>query len=134
MMAGAVVMVPGGIAGWLLIGRPALAVQTFGLAAVSGAIEGLYFVLLSAAYRRGDLSVVYPIARGTAPLLAVAAGVLVLGETLGPVGALGVAAVLAGLLVLQRPWIALARIWSRSATAASDGTRFALGAGVTIAL
>jgi multidrug transporter EmrE-like cation transporter len=134
MMAGAVTMVPCGIAGWLLIGRPGLPAQAFGLAAVSGVIEAVYFVLLSAAYRRSDLSVVYPIARGTAPLLAVAVGVLVLGETLGPVGALGVVAVLAGLLVLQRPWIALGRIWGRSATAASDGTRFALGAGVTIAL
>ncbi len=70
-----------------------------------------YFILLSAAYRRGDLSVVYPIARGTAPLLAVAIGVVVLGERLGVAGSIGVVALLAGFLLLQRPWraIALAR-------------------------
>ncbi len=50
---------------------------------MSGVVEAGYFVLLSAAYRRGDLSVVYPIARGTAPLLAVAIGVGLLGERLG---------------------------------------------------
>jgi drug/metabolite transporter (DMT)-like permease len=134
MMAGAVVMVPIGLAGWFLVGRPPIPAEAVGLAAVSGAIEGVYFVLLSAAYRRGDLSIVYPIARGTAPLLAVAAGVLLLGERVGTAGFLGVAAVLTGLFALQRPWIALRRVWSREPGAASDGSRFALAAGVTIAL
>ncbi len=47
---------------------------------------------------------VYPLARGTAPLLAVAIGVVLLGERLGPVGYAGVDALLVGLLRLQRPW------------------------------
>ena len=94
-------------------------------------------MLLSAAYRRGDLSVVYPIARGTAPLLAVAIGVGLLGERLGLAGSLGVAALLAGFLLLQRPWRVLA-----AARAAPAGQRrgaidtailFALATGVTIA-
>ena len=46
----------------------------------SGVVEAAYFIFLSAAYRRGDLSVVYPLARGTAPLLAVFIGVVVLGR------------------------------------------------------
>ena len=49
-------------------------------------LEAAYFGFLAAAYRRGDLSVVYPIARGTAPLLAVAIGIVILGERLGPSG------------------------------------------------
>jgi uncharacterized membrane protein len=134
MMAGAAVIVPIGLAGWSLTGRPPIPREAAALSAVSGVIEGAYFVLLSAAYRRGDLSVVYPIARGTAPLLAVAAGVLVLGERLGTEGFLGVATVLIGLFLLQRPWIALRRLWSRERGGASDGTRFALAAGLTIAL
>ena len=40
----------------------------------------------------------YPIARGTAPLLAVLVGVLVLGERIRPVGGVGVALLLAGIL------------------------------------
>ena len=51
---------------------------------VSGGVEVAYFVFLAAAYRRSDLSVVYPLARGSAPLLAVAIGVVVLGERLPP--------------------------------------------------
>ena len=80
-------------------------------ASASGVVEAAYFILLSAAYRRGDLSVVYPVARGTAPLLAVVIGVVVLGERLGVAGSIGVVMLLAGFLVLQRPWraIALAR-------------------------
>ena len=66
------------------------------LGIASGAIEAGYFVLLAAAYRRGDLSVVYPLARGTAPLIAVAIGVLILGERLGVAGSIGVVALLAG--------------------------------------
>ena len=55
-------------------GRP-IPTETLVLAVVSGALEALYFAFLAAAYRRGDLSLVYPLARGTAPLLAVAIGV-----------------------------------------------------------
>jgi drug/metabolite transporter (DMT)-like permease len=88
-------------------------------------------VFLAAAYRRGDLSVVYPIARGTAPLLAVAVGIFVLGERLGPEGFVGVAFLLVGLLMLQRPW----RFFRRSADGGGwdPAVGFALLTGVTIA-
>ena len=36
---------------------------------VSALLEAMYYLLLSAAYRRGDLSAVYPVARGAAPVL-----------------------------------------------------------------
>ncbi|MGH7777588.1 MAG: EamA family transporter, partial [Candidatus Dormibacterales bacterium] len=61
------------------------------------------FMLLSAAYRRGDLSSVYPIARGTAPLLATGAGLVVLGERLTAPQAAGVAALLIGIWTVRRP-------------------------------
>ncbi len=93
-------------------------------------VETAYFVLLAAAYRRGDLSVVYPTARGTAPLLAVLVGVLILGERLTPIGFAGVVALLAGILILQRPWLGLRPGADPRVRAA---TIFALGTGVTIA-
>ena len=98
---------------------------------VSGIFEAAYFVFLAAAYRRGDLSVVYPIARGTAPLLAVFVGVVILGERLGPEGFLGVALLLVGLLMLQRPW----RYFRRSADGGGwdPAVGFALLTGVMIA-
>ena len=80
-------IVPLGIAVWVAAqGRPALPPDGVALGLASGVVEAAYFIFLSAAYRRGDLSVVYPLARGTAPLLAVSIGVAVLGERLGVAG------------------------------------------------
>jgi drug/metabolite transporter (DMT)-like permease len=92
---------------WLASGSPAIPPEAWLLGLVSGALEAAYFVSLSTAYRHGDLSVVYPIARGTAPLLAVVVGVVLFGERLAPVGWLGVSCLLAGMLIVARPWRAL---------------------------
>ena len=127
LLAASVGIVPAGFAAWWLDGQPALPVEGVVLALVSGIIEAVYFVLLSAAYKRGDLSVVYPIARGTAPLLAVAVGVGVLGERLGVAGSIGVALLLVGFLGLQRPWQAL------RGHGLDPSVAFALATGVSIA-
>ncbi len=131
MLAATIGIVPAGIAVWWVAGRPALPVEGVVLGVLSGFVEAAYFVLLSAAYRRGDLSVVYPIARGTAPLLAVAIGVGLFGERLGVAGSLGVVALLAGFLLLQRPWRALRRGPDRGRL--DPAIAFALATGVTIA-
>ena len=129
MGTAALVICPTALVAWLAIGRPAIPDQTLVLSVVSGVLEALYFAFLASAYRRGDLSLVYPLARGSAPLLAVAIGVVLLGERLGPVGSTGVAALLVGLLTLQRPWQYL-----RASGRASGGAAgFALLTGITIA-
>jgi uncharacterized membrane protein len=137
MLAAAIVIVPGGAAVWWASGTPALPTDGLALGIASGVIEGIYFVFLAAAYRRGDLSVVYPLARGTAPLLAVLVGVGLLGERLGIAGSLGVAALLSGFLWLQRPWRALALARRRGDRGAGSNVDtsivFALLTGVTIA-
>jgi drug/metabolite transporter (DMT)-like permease len=48
--------------------------------AASGALHALYFVLLQRGYRDGDLSLVYPLARGTGPLLSTAAAIVIFSE------------------------------------------------------
>ncbi len=128
LLAASLGIVPAGIAAWWLAGRPVLPPEGIALGIVSGVLEAVYFVLLSAAYRRGDLSVVYPIARGTAPLLAVAIGVGLFGERLGVAGSLGVVALLVGFLLLQQPWRAL-----RGHRAFDPSIAFALATGVSIA-
>ncbi len=133
MLAASIGIVPVGIAAWLLAGQPEIPALGIALGLISGTVEAAYFILLSAAYRRGDLSVVYPIARGTAPLLAVAVGVGLLGERLGAAGSLGVAALLAGFLVLQRPWRALSARRSGTGGGFDPAIGFALATGVTIA-
>ena len=125
----AAVLCPIALAAWLVSGRPAIGPGTLALSVASGLLEALYFAFLASAYRRGDLSLVYPLARGTAPLLAVAIGVVLLNERLGTVGYLGVAALLTGLLTLQRPWQYLTAAGRASGGAAG----FALLTGVTIA-
>lgn len=138
MLAASVGIVPAGIVAWLLSGAPSLPPEGLVLGIASGIIEAIYFVFLAAAYRRGDLSIVYPLARGTAPLLAVVVGVGVLGERLGLGGSLGVVALLAGFLWLQRPWRALATARGRRQGPGRDrgidtSILFALATGVTIA-
>ena len=131
-IAAGAVWVPVVVVGWLTIaGRPAISVEGVLVGIGSGILEAAYFVALSAAYRRGDLSLVYPIARGTAPLLAVAVGVLILHERLGPVASIGVACLLAGILALQRPWRFL-RAGGRDG-GAGQAAAFALLTGVIIA-
>ena len=129
MLAATVGIVPAGLAAWWLAGRTALPPEGIALGLLSGVIEAGYFVLLSAAYRRGDLSVVYPIARGTAPLLAVAIGVGLFGEQLGVPGSLGVVLLLLGFMVLQQPWRAL----GGGRRGFDPAIAFALATGVTIA-
>ncbi len=129
VLAASAILVPIVAIGWLVL-RPAIPAEAWAIGLFSGAVEVAYFVFLAAAYRRGDLSVVYPLARGSAPLLAVAIGVLVLGERLSPGAWLGVGLLIAGLLVVQRPWRLL-----RSGTARDDrlAAGFALLTGAMIA-
>jgi drug/metabolite transporter (DMT)-like permease len=69
--------------------------------AASVVIHLLYFIGLSEGYRVGDLSQVYPIARGTAPLMTAALSAPLLGEPLGLAAWLGIFALAGGVLVLS---------------------------------
>ena len=61
----------------------------------------VYYVALAEAYRHGDLSLVYPLARGSAPLLTAGVATVWLGEQLGPVGWAGVGTLAAAVLMLS---------------------------------
>lgn len=79
---------------------PLPAPESWPMLAASAVIHLAYFSLVAAAYRAGDMSLAYPLMRGTPPLLvALLAGTL-LGEHLGPVGWLGVALVSGGVLAM----------------------------------
>lgn len=126
---GTAILLPVGIAAWFWNGMPAVPAEAFWLAIASGVVEAIYFVCLSAAYSRGALSLVYPLARGSAPLLAVAVGILLLGERLAPGALLGVGCLLVGILLVARPWQAI-----RAAGSAQRGAiGFALATGASIA-
>ncbi|SEG74395.1 EamA-like transporter family protein [Nonomuraea solani] len=73
------------------------------LAVISGsaALHLGYFVLLQRGYGKGDLSLVYPVARGTGPMLASLVAVLFLGERPSAVGAAGIVLVGAGVFLMS---------------------------------
>lgn len=66
----------------------------------SGAFHLLYKTCLTFAYDHGDLSRVYPLARGTAPMVVLAVGALALGEPVAGNEALGILVLGAGILGL----------------------------------
>ena len=126
---GTAILLPIGIAAWLWNGRPAVSAEAFWLAIASGVVEAIYFVCLAAAYSRGALSLVYPLARGSAPLLAVVVGIVVLGERLAPGALLGVGCLLVGILLVARPWQAI----QAAGRAQRGAIGFALLTGASIA-
>jgi drug/metabolite transporter (DMT)-like permease len=67
----------------------------------SAVLELAYFALLAAAYERADLSFVYPIARGTAPVLVLIVSLAALGAELSAGEAAGVVAVAAGVVLVR---------------------------------
>ncbi|MEU9016023.1 EamA family transporter [Actinomadura sp. NPDC048394] len=90
----AVVVVPMG----LIVGPPDRAAWPWLVA--SAAVHIVYMGLLLAAYQLGDFSQVYPLARGSAPLLVAVVAAVALGERLTWAQDAGVAAVCGGLVVL----------------------------------
>ncbi|WP_299054763.1 DMT family transporter [uncultured Nocardioides sp.] len=73
--------------------------QALVLGVVSGLLHTAYAVSLQVSYRHGDVGIVYPVSRGTGPLLAVLAGAWVASEAPSPLGWAGIACVLAGVLL-----------------------------------
>ena len=60
-----------------------------------------YYIGLAGAYRSGDMGQVYPIARGTAPLMTAAGGALLVGENFSLVGWAGIVGLTSGVFLLS---------------------------------
>jgi uncharacterized membrane protein len=100
------------------------------IAIVSGLLEAIYFFTLTRAYTSGDLSLVYPIARGSAQLFLLLWAVLFLKERPSSIGIAGIAAIIIGLYLINLPSI---HAWSRPLHAfRTAASRWALLTGVLI--
>ena len=99
-LAAVLLSTPAVAVAWVWTGRTGLVPAAAGLCALSGVLEVTYLWLLATAYRRGELSAVYPIARGSAPLLAVIAGLGLLNEKLSTLQLAGVGMLLLGILAV----------------------------------
>ena len=95
LAAGCVALAPAAAATWR--------VETAALpyAAASAVLELAYFALLAVAYARDELSGVYPLARGSAPVLVLAGSAVALGAAPSAVQVGGVAVVAAGVLAVR---------------------------------
>ena len=88
------------VAGWLWLHSPQAFDAPMWIAAIgSGIIHVVYSLVLQKGYQVGDFAVVYPIARGSGPMLTVIVAVLLFSELPSLTGALSVAAILVGLFV-----------------------------------
>ena len=95
LLVGELVFLPVAIATWH-VGRAAIPFLLAG-----GALQLLYFALLAGAYRVAELSVVYPVARGTAPVLVLVIGVVALGRATSVGQVAGVCLVGLGVLLVR---------------------------------
>lgn len=107
---------------WTLTGLQAL------FMAGTAVIHAAYFLLLQRGYRAGDLSLVYPVARGTGPLLATLAAIALFSERPTWLALAGAACVIGGIF-----FIALTRRDAQRATRHPEAVGFGLVTGVTIA-
>lgn len=87
----------------LIAAHPHLTAANWWFMAGTGVLQTGYFVFLQHGYRLGDLSVVYPIGRGSGALLSALAGIVLLGERPGPLGIAGIVCLVAGVIVLGLP-------------------------------
>jgi drug/metabolite transporter (DMT)-like permease len=79
---------------------PAWGVLEWTLVFVSGVLHSVYFIVLLRGYRKADLTVVYPLARGSGPLLSSMAAIALMGEQLSALGGLGIVAVAGGVFLI----------------------------------
>ncbi len=74
--------------------------REWALVALSGVVHLVYYLILLRGYRKADLTVVYPVARGSGPLLSSMAAMLLLGESLSVVGVWGIVSMAAGVFFI----------------------------------
>jgi drug/metabolite transporter (DMT)-like permease len=84
--------------GWKIV--PTWGWKEWAAMTVSGLVHWLYFMCLLTGYRKSDLTVVYPVARGSGPLLSSGVAVIVFGEQLSKFGVLGIAGVVIGVFLV----------------------------------
>jgi drug/metabolite transporter (DMT)-like permease len=83
-----------------LVERPVFEARHWLALAATSVLHLLYSISLQTGYRHSDLSVVYPIARGTGPLLSFVGAAMLLGEVPTAQSIAGLALIVAGILLV----------------------------------
>lgn len=114
------------VAAVLFVEQPQFQLRHWMALAATSVLHLLYSVCLQSGYRHSDLSVVYPIARGTGPLLSFIGAGLLLGEAVTTQSVLGMLLIVSGILLV-------AGIVGHHRRAPSVGVMWGLATGVFIA-
>ncbi|MBI2964578.1 MAG: EamA family transporter [Chloroflexi bacterium] len=124
-----VILLP--VAVYLLVTSPP---DPIGWAFIAGtwSLHLAYFTTLSRAYRDTDLSLAYPLARGTGLLLIPVLAVFLLGEEMSPPAAVGVALIVTGIFAVSYGNALSGGLPGISALLRKSGIRYALATGVII--
>lgn len=118
--------------GWQQL--PQWSAQAWLFVVISGVLHVGYFLVLLRGYRLADLTVVYPLARGSGPLLTSLVAIGFLGEQLTPWSAIGVACVVGGVfLIAGGPGLLRAAHDPAKRDRVRTGIFFGLATGVFIA-
>jgi len=114
-----------------LLQRDSIPPQAWLFALGSVSFEVIYFLALAKAYRSAHLTTVYPIARGTSPVLAALFGLVFTRMAITPLGFAGIIMIALGIFFVNQPSMSLTQ--ARSAFA-SQGAVYALLAGACTAI
>ena len=114
---------------------PQVAVTAAGWACIvaTGVLHALYFWFMGGAYERGDLSLVYPLSRGSGPLLVPVLAIVFLQEKLSLTGGLGIALVVLGIYIIHLESISVESFFEPLRAMRGSASLWALCTGGTIA-
>jgi len=110
--------------------RPQIGLTGLVFIFVSALLHLLYFFVLQRGYSKGDLSVVYPLARGTGPMLSACAAIVIFGERPGAMAVVGGILVIFSVFYLSGGTALFER---KGETTAGWALRYGFGCGVVIA-
>ena len=125
LIAGAICFSP------LLLTNPVSPISIWPYLLSSAVFEAIYYITLIRAYENGDFSLVYPMARGAAPVFLVAWAALFLGESPRLYGLIGIALLVLGLVVVGgKTWWTL----RKTSTLSKSALVLALGVACCISI
>jgi drug/metabolite transporter (DMT)-like permease len=99
----------------------------------TGILHTFYFFFVGSSYEHGDLSVVYPLARGFGPFWVPILAVVILREQLSLTGSIGIAFVVAGIYVIHLKFFSFKTLYEPFTAIRSAASIWALLTGCTIA-
>jgi drug/metabolite transporter (DMT)-like permease len=102
--------------------------------AVTVVVHAFYFVFLGRGYEHGHLGLVYPIARGTGPVLVPVLAVPLLGERITPFGAAGIGLIVVGVVSLSAGGFTPRALRTLAVAVRDPAALYALATGATIAV